>query len=705
MIPATRSDDDVTATTRAVTKARDLGIALGKANTLIEALPWLARFHGKTVVVKYGGHAMVDAEVQRAFAADLVFLRYVGIKPVVVHGGGPQISSMLSRLGIATEFRGGLRVTTPESIDVVRMVLVGQVGRELVGLVNEHGPFAVGMSGEDARLFTAKRRPAYVDGGPVDVGLVGEVDHVNIDAVADIIGAGRIPVISTVAPDARGVVHNLNADTAAGALAAALGADKLIVLTDVPGLYRDWPDTSSLVSVVSADRARADVAEAGGRDGAEDGSLPARRPRRGAGGTRGRRKGATLPPAGDLHGRGVRDNGDRVMSALTQRWSASMMDNYGTPWMGLVRGEGAVLWDEAGKSYVDLLGGIAVNVLGHAHPAVVAAVARQISTLGHVSNLFVAEPPVALAERLLAKAGRDGRVFFCNSGAEANEAAFKLSRRTGRTHVVAAAGGFHGRTMGALALTGQPAKADPFRPLPGDVEHVPYGDVGKLAAAVTDATAMVILEPIQGENGVVVPPAGYLASAREITASHGTLLVLDEVQTGVGRTGHWFAHQAEGIEPDVITLAKGLGGGLPIGACVVFGQFFELLEKGSHGSTFGGNPVVCAAALAVLDTIEKENLLDHAKRLGERLRGGIEALGHPLVAEVRGAGFLLGIALTAPVAARVSDALRTLGFLTNAVQPDAVRLAPPLVLTADQADAFLAALPGALTEAGRGGQE
>jgi acetylglutamate kinase len=232
---------------------RDLGIALGKANTLIEALPWLARFHGSVVVVKYGGHTMLDPEVQRAFASDLVFLRYVGIRPVVVHGGGPQVSAMLARLGIATEFRGGLRVTTPESIDVVRMVLVGQVGRELVGLINEHGPFAVGMSGEDARLFTAERRSAYVDGEAVDVGLVGDVAEVNVDAVTDLIAAGRIPVISTVAPDVTGVVHNVNADTAAGALAAALGARKLVVLTDVPGLYRDWPDTDSLVSQIDTD--------------------------------------------------------------------------------------------------------------------------------------------------------------------------------------------------------------------------------------------------------------------------------------------------------------------------------------------------------------------------------------------------------------------------------------------------------------------
>ncbi|MFC0100475.1 acetylornithine transaminase [Micromonospora marina] len=387
------------------------------------------------------------------------------------------------------------------------------------------------------------------------------------------------------------------------------------------------------------------------------------------------------------------------MSTLVQRWNATMMDNYGTPPLALVSGTGAVVVDETGREYVDLLGGIAVNALGHAHPAVVAAVSRQVATLGHVSNLFVAEPPVALAELLLALAGRPGRVFFANSGAEANEAAFKLSRLTGRRHVVATHGGFHGRTMGALALTGQPAKADPFRPLPGDVTHVPFGDAEALAAAVTDDTAMLIVEPIQGENGVVVAPPGYLAAARRVTAAHGALLVLDEVQTGVGRTGHWFAHQAEGVEPDVITLAKGLGGGLPLGACLAFGRAADLLTPGSHGTTFGGNPVSCAAALAVVSTIAHEGLLDHVKRVGERLRRGVEALGHPLVREVRGAGLLLGIVLDQPVSGAATAALREAGFLVNPVQPDVVRLAPPLILTGAQADAFLAALPAALSAA------
>ncbi|TDT36742.1 acetylornithine aminotransferase [Streptomyces sp. BK208] len=385
---------------------------------------------------------------------------------------------------------------------------------------------------------------------------------------------------------------------------------------------------------------------------------------------------------------------------LTERWQGTLMNNYGTPRLPLVRGEGSRLWDADGNEYLDFVGGIAVNALGHAHPAVVDAVSRQIASLGHVSNLFIAEPPVALAERLLQRFGRDGKVFFCNSGAEANEGAFKIGRLTGRPHMVATDGGFHGRTMGALALTGQPGKQEPFLPLPGDVTHVPYGDPQALAAAVTEETALVVIEPIQGENGVVVPPPGYLKAARAITAATGALLVLDEVQTGVGRTGHWFEYQAhEGVLPDVVTLAKGLGGGLPLGATVAFGRAADLLRPGQHGTTFGGNPVACAAGLAVLDTIADEGLLDNVKRQGERLRDGVEALGHPLVAHVRGAGLLLGIVLTEPLAAQVQQAAQDAGILVNAPAPDVVRLMPALNLGDDVVEAFLGALPGVLDQA------
>ena len=392
---------------------------------------------------------------------------------------------------------------------------------------------------------------------------------------------------------------------------------------------------------------------------------------------------------------------------LRRRWSTTMMGNYGTPPLTLVRGEGARVWDADGREYLDLLGGIAVNLLGHAHPAVVEAVSRQVATLGHTSNLVINPLTVELGERLLALLGAaEGRVLMCNSGAEANEAAFKIARRTGRPKIVSAVGGFHGRTMGALALTGQPAKREPFEPMPPGVEFVPYGDTEALRAAVDADTAAVVLEPIQGESGVIIPPEGYLQAAREITTQHGALLVIDEVQTGIGRTGVWFAHQRVGIVPDVVTLAKGLGGGLPLGACVGIGPAAELLGPGQHGTTFGGNPVCCAAALAVLDTIGREGLLDRADALGKDLGARIEELGHPLVDHVDAAGLLIGVALTADVSGPVADAARDAGYLINGPVPGRLRLAPPAVVTDAQVAAFLADLPAALSggaaEAGAG---
>jgi len=391
--------------------------------------------------------------------------------------------------------------------------------------------------------------------------------------------------------------------------------------------------------------------------------------------------------------------------AWLERYRASVMGTYGAPQRVLVRGEGCWVWDADGRRYLDLLAGIATNALGHAHPLLVAAVTAQLTTLGHVSNFFATAPQIALAEQLLtiARAPGGSRVFFCNSGAEANEAAFKMARRTGRPKVVAAVDGFHGRTMGALALTHKPQYRAPFEPLPGGVEHVPFGDVGALGRAVDGATAAVVLEPLQGEGGVRPAPPGYLEAARRITREQGALLVLDEVQSGIGRTGAWFAHQlpANGdVVPDVVTTAKGLGGGIPIGAAIAYGEHnAALLGAGQHGTTFGGNPVASAAALATLHAIERDDVLANVREVGARLREGILALGHPLVAGVRGQGLLLGVELTAEIGPAAAAAALEHGFILNAVRPDTLRLAPPLVLTAAQADSFVAALPGVLDAA------
>jgi acetylornithine aminotransferase len=383
----------------------------------------------------------------------------------------------------------------------------------------------------------------------------------------------------------------------------------------------------------------------------------------------------------------------------TERYQRSLMNTFGAPKLVLSRGQGAHVWDEDGKEYVDLLGGIAVNALGHGHPALVKAVSDQLSTLGHISNFFASGPQIQLAERLLGLLGAEGaggKVFFANSGTEANEAAFKLTRRTGRTHLVAMKGSFHGRTMGALALTSKEAYRAPFEPLPGEVTFVEYGDVEALAAAVTDETAAIVVEPLQGEAGVVVPPVDFLARARAIADEHGALLWVDEVQTGMGRTGAWFAHTASGVTPDVITLAKGLGAGFPIGACIGLGAAADLLQPGNHGTTFGGNPPACAAALAVIATIEADGLLERAAVVGQKLRDGLTA--DRRVTAVTGEGLLIGVVTTVDTAAIAAAALER-GFILNNATPERVRLAPPLVITDQDVTAFLDAWPAILDAA------
>ncbi len=388
------------------------------------------------------------------------------------------------------------------------------------------------------------------------------------------------------------------------------------------------------------------------------------------------------------------------------RYSSSLLGVFGTPQRVLVRGAGCLVWDADGKEYLDLLGGIAVNALGHAHPFVTSVISSQLSTLGHVSNFFTSPTQIALAEKLLeiSQAPAGSKVFFANSGTEAVEAAFKLARRNSgseakpRTKIIALEGAFHGRTMGALALTSKEAYRAPFAPLPGGVVHVPFGDIDALRAAIDDTTAAVFLEPIQGEAGVRPLPAGYLRAAREATSAAGALLILDEVQTGIGRTGKWLASEDTGIVPDAVTLAKGLGGGFPIGALLTFGpEVSALLSAGQHGTTFGGNPVATAAALATLHVLENQQVLAHVREVGEHLRTGLAGIDG--VTEVRGEGLLIGFDLDADVAPAVVAAGLDAGFIVNSPGPHTIRLAPPLILTEAQADRFLAALPALLQTA------
>ncbi len=373
---------------------------------------------------------------------------------------------------------------------------------------------------------------------------------------------------------------------------------------------------------------------------------------------------------------------------LVDRWIVSIQNNYGTPGIALVKGKGVVVTDSDGNKYLDFLGGIATNILGHAHPAIIKAVSEQIATLSHVSNFYAHPNAINLAEKLIQMTGeKNAKVFFCQSGAEANEAALKLSRRTGKSKVVAAQGAFHGRTMGALSLTGQPAKREPFLPLIKGVKHVPYGDIGAMRKAVTKKTAMVIIEPIMGEAGVIVPPSDYLKQLREICNDKSALLVIDAVQTGMGRTGDWFGYEYSGITPDVITLAKGLGGGLPLGAMIAIGTAADLFQPGDHGSTFGGNPVTTAAALAVIKVIETKDILSKVEKQGRFLIQELALI--PGVKEVRGTGLLLGIELETLDAKQIANSLSEIGILVNAANESTIRIAPALIVTDVQINKFI----------------
>lgn len=380
-----------------------------------------------------------------------------------------------------------------------------------------------------------------------------------------------------------------------------------------------------------------------------------------------------------------------------KRWQRALQDNYGTPTIELVSGKGSVVKDSNGNSYLDFLAGIATNVLGHAHPAIVNAVSKQISTLGHISNFYAHPNVLELAEKLQKMTGdKSARVFFCNSGAEANEAALKLSRKTGKYKIVATQEAFHGRTMGALSLTGQPAKRNPFKPLIKGIKHVPFGDSAAMKRAITRKTAMVIVEPIMGEAGVIVPPVDYLKNIRTYCDTTGALLVFDCVQTGMGRTGDWFGYEYSGIKPDVITLAKGLGGGLPLGAMIALGHASTLFTAGDHGSTFGGNPVATAAALAVITSIEKEKILSHVNEVGEFLLTELALI--PGVSEVRGAGLLIGLTLNQPIAKSLTKRCQEYGVLINAPGDSTIRLAPALNISLKQAQNFVAIFSKALKE-------
>lgn len=702
---------------------------------LAEGLRYATRWRGRTVVVKLGGSIL-----ERASAAafeDIVLLQQAGVKVVLVHGGGAEISRMLDRLGHTSRFVDGLRVTDEETMEVVEMVLTGRINKRLVAGIEQAGGRAAGLSGKDGSLLLARPHPAAHS-----LGLVGEVEAVKTEVLEAVVAAGFVPVISSIGTDRAGTSYNLNADSAAAALAAELRAEKLILLTDVDGVYRDRDGDRQLVSELDTVTARAmlqagevtegmipklracaEAIEGGARSahivgtGDPDGLLielltdrgigtmirPADRDSHAAGGGVARPDGA---PRAD--GVARPDRAAEVDAAIAAS-DEHLFRNYAREPVAFSRGRGTVLWGLDGRKYLDFIGGIAVSSLGHAHPALVRAIRDQADRYLHVSNLYHI-PEQAEAAGLLKEVSGFGRAFFCNSGTEAVEAAIKLARKWGRTRLGSAApeiivteGSFHGRTLGALAATGVARYREAFEPLTPGFRFVPFNDLEAAEAAAGPDTCAVLVEPVQGEGGVIPADPAYLAGLRELTARRDALLVLDEVQTGIGRTGRWLAFEHYEIRPDVVALAKGLGGGIPVGAVLASADAADLLAPGDHGTTFGGNALACAAVCAVLRTIREEGLLENVAVMGRRLVDGLQTmdLEQPVVGEVRALGLLLGIDLTLdapPVASRC----RERGLLLNAVRPHTLRLAPPLTVSAPEVDAALIILRDVLNEISQG---
>jgi acetylornithine/N-succinyldiaminopimelate aminotransferase len=632
-----------------------------------------------------------------------VLLRSVGVLPVVVHGGGPQIGELTQRLGKEPEFRDGLRVTDADTLEIARMVLVGKVNREIVSAINIHGGLAVGLSGEDANLIRA------VPHG-TGLGFVGDVEVLDTAIVTRLLGDGLIPVVATIGTDASGQAYNINADSVAGALAAVLEAEKLVFLTDVEGLRTDSSDPATLATRLGVDELDALIASGA----VHSGMIPKARAC-----TSAVRSG--VHRAHVLDGRTphalllelLTDQGVGTMVTLDAMPARSdgphqstdrsaLMSTYADPPVEFVKGRGSELFDADGRRYLDFLCGIAVTSLGHSHPEVARAVSEQARTLVHTSNLFATVPGAQVAatlDRLVGGGTRaGGQVFFCNSGSEANECAIKLARKwagSDRREIVSALGSFHGRTYGSLSATGQLAKHKGFEPVVPGFVHVAYDDLVALEAACdSGGVAAVILESIQGEAGVIEPSPGYLAGARRLCDERGILLIVDEVQTGLGRTGRWFGFNASGIAPDVVTVAKALGNGMPIGACWARAEVASAFDPGDHGTTFGGQPLAAAAAAATLAVMQQIDAPSLAASAGARLRAGLEDLGG--VESVRGQGLLIGVQLTSARAPELAAESLRRGLVVNACRADTLRLAPPFTVTEAEIQEALGILAGVL---------
>lgn len=684
-----------------------------------------------TVVIKAGGE--VGNHAAQAVVETISTLRSAGCRLILVHGGGNHISRWLKRCDIPVRFHNGRRVTDEATLEVVEMVLSGHVNKAWVGALTAAGIPALGLSGRDGKLITAEPR---IEEG-IDLGRVGHVTGVNTPLLQSLLDSGNVPVLSPVCQDQEGQSINVNADEVAAAVASAIQAHLLLLLTDVPGVLSDRDDRNSVLPVLDTESVRELLTSPAVTDGMRpklDSALTAVE----SGVERVHLIDGTDPSAlktvadrfltsisqssdvssyQDLPGtlivrstvtasgdpapsaQGATTTGGGPTGAWIDRGQKVLMNNYGRLPLAMSHGKGSYVYDVDGRPYLDFVSGLAVTSFGHGNPWLAETLDRQARRLIHCSNLYWIPEQIQLAEKLCELSGMD-QWFFANSGTEANEAAIKLARRLGiqrkgpaAFEIITATQSFHGRTFSSLAATGQPKYQEGFGPLPPGFKHVPFGDIDAMAAAITDRTCAILVEPIQGEGGVNIPPAGYLRQLRELCDRHGILLMLDEVQTGIGRTGSWFAFQHEGILPDVITLAKALAGGVPIGAMGARGEAARVLTPGTHASTFGGNPLAAAAALAALETMKRQRLVERSALLGEKalslLRAAIGDL--QTVRDIRGRGLMIGVELTSG-AAEVAVQCRQKGLLVNVIGDTVIRLLPPLTLTDEELEAGLTIL-------------
>lgn len=647
-----------------------------RAEVLTQALPYIKSYVGKVVVIKYGGNAMINEDLKQQVMQDIVLLWLIGVKVVLVHGGGPEISELMEKLGKKAEFVDGLRVTDKETVDVVQMVLAGKVNKTLVNLLEMHGGKAMGISGMDGRLIEATVKDERL-------GYVGEVTKIHISPVTDLIEKGYIPVISTVGCDKEGNTYNINGDTAAACIAGALKAERLIMMTDIAGILRDKNDPSTLIPRISIGEAE----KLAGEGVISDGMIPKvqcciEALKRGVENVivmDGRVSHSILMELLTDEGAGTMFTKEKDLS-IKEKDAEYIANTYNRFPVVLSHGKGSLIWDENGKEYVDMGSGIGVTSFGIADDKWQAAVNEQASKLQHCSNLYYSEPCAVLAEKLCEKTGMS-KVFFSNSGAEANECAIKAARKYAMEKkgedcftVVTLKNSFHGRTLTTLSATGQEHYHELYQPLTPGFAHVDAYNIFELEAlGAKHKIAAIMIECIQGEGGVNTLKKSFVNEAAEYAENHDIVLIVDEVQTGNGRSGKLYSYMNYGIKPDIVTTAKGLSGGLPLGATLLGEKLKDVLGHGDHGSTFGGNPVCCAAAINILDRIDEDLLADvnaKSKYLFDSFTGaeGIKS--------VSGMGLMIGLETEKP-AAEVVKACMEKGVLCLTAK-NKVRLLPAL---------------------------